>query len=232
MKIAYRIQHGQGTRDHWLKLLLLMLDSKKVEVHTDKTHSLWQSCSDTLTSYRKGDTHVLVLQDDVLPCKNFIKTVSEIAESCPENPVTFFTNNQKSVTAVQQGKHWLSMRVWFMAQAYLLPVALIDDMILWISQNVKDSIQNDDDRMATYLFYHDIFTMATVPSLVEHMGWNTTTLRNYNNFNDLKNRRDLRMASVWIGLDSDPMDIDWSVRESNILIDKEGNNSQFCSNLK
>jgi mRNA-degrading endonuclease YafQ of YafQ-DinJ toxin-antitoxin module len=229
MKLAIRIQHKAKSREHWLKTMLLILNDKRVKVVTDADHSLYGSWKKTIQSHTKKDTHILILQDDILPCADFIQAVEHIIKLLPNEPITFFSNIDKVEEAVKSGISWVKLKTWFMAQAYVLPIALAEDMYSWIEENIKPDVYMDDNRMATYMFYNRRYVYATAPSLVEHMGWNSSTLNGY--VPGYQYERNLRMAKAFIGIGSSALNIDWS-KPDQFIIDDTGNNSMFCSNLK
>ena len=231
-KLGIRIQHN-CMRMRWLEVMKNLLDSRcasQVKAIPDPTGSLWGSCKAVLTSYLPDDTHVMVLQDDVLPCKDLIKAAERIIELLPNEPITLFSNSEVIKRAREKQKNWVKLRVWFMAQAYILPVALIKDMIPWVEQRVKQSVYMDDDRMATYMYYQGKYVYATAPCLVEHIGWNETTLRGYQPGHEFK--PELRMASDYIGFEKSALDIDWTRGIEDPILDNNGHISMFCSNLK
>jgi len=229
MKLSIRIQHKANRREEWLKTLLHLLNDKRAKVITDRSHSLYGSWKETVKSYSRRSTHILVLQDDVLPCRDFIPAVERIIEVLPDEPITLFSNSQSIEEALRVRVSWVKLRTWFMAQAYILPVPLLDDMYSWIEKNIKPSVYMDDNRMATYMFYKGRYVYATAPSLVEHLGWNSTTLTGYQP--GYAYRRDLRMANSFIGIEESPLTVDWS-RPDQFIVNDTGNNSMFCSNLK
>lgn len=229
-KLGVRIQTG-GNRQHWVDVLEVMLFKSSRSfgcsfgiITFDK---LWENARSCLLSARKGETHLLILQDDILPCKDFIPAVFKIIETNPDNIITLFSNHPSIDLAYQSGIRYLEMSHFFMAQAYIIPVSIAKKAVKWIDENVRESVKLDDDRLATYCFYTNKKVLATAPSLVEHLGWDTTTLRTYKE-KDFK--RNLRMARQFIGFDRFATDFDWS-RKKAIKVN-DGSISMFISNLK
>ena len=226
-QLAIRIQ-TKGTRPRFTRIIRDML-----QLHNDhiiRGDSLWGTCKECLLSTRTTDTHILVLQDDVLPCADFIRTVHQIIALLPNEAITLFTTSELQTMALQHNIRWVQLTAWFMAQAYILPVSLAHDMVVWIDKNCKESMVHDDDRMATYMWYHNRKVWATAPSLVEHIGWNYTTLDTYKKTYRFEPR--LRMANQYIGFEKSGLSVDWTLGLTTPLIDKSGSNSMFCSNLK
>lgn len=221
-----------GKRPRHIKLLLDLLKEeviqKKLEdvyIRTVEGNTLWGSCRDCLLSASSG--HILVLQDDVLPCKDFISTVLHLIQLRPDQIITLFSNSEAIDTARSYGYNYAELKVWFMAQAYVLPAIEAVKMAVWIDEHCKEDMKHDDDRMATYVWYMQKRVIATVPSLVEHIGWNTTTLTTYKK-KPFEPR--LRMARWYIGFETSGLDIQWE--RPDAIIATDGDNSMFCSNLK
>jgi len=226
MKLAINIQ-ATHKRDFWIKTLLFMLNDKRAKPCFDTTDSLWGGAKQTLQSYTPSTTHLLVLQDDILPCKDLIPTVERLIEILPDEPITLFSNKNSILEARNLGLNWVALRKFLMAQAYIMPIPIIEDFLPWVEKHVKPEIYFDDNRWAMYFFYHKLLVRATVPSLVEHLGWGETTLRQVtpSYVFDFKNR----MAKWFIGVENSGLDINWENTDS--FLDDDGSNSDFCQYL-
>lgn len=131
--------------------------------------------------------HHLVLQDDVLPCADFLAAVAHITEMV-HGPVTYFSRDTGIEEARTAGHHWCREKsVW--GQAISMPVAIAHDMIDWVHAveagfetprlkrirdmktwwNPKGGPSGwDDTRIADYFDEMRLPCLATAPSLVEH----------------------------------------------------------------
>jgi hypothetical protein len=198
---------------------------EKPQLVFDSTGNLWESAKRTLTNYPKGTTHVLLLQDDVLICDNFMPAVRQIVDALPDKPITLFSNRVSIENARAAGVHYVQLTKWLMAQTYIMPVSIIDDFIAWAELHIKPSIYFDDNRWAMYFYYHGMKVWATAPSLVEHIGWNATTLRPYNEAFDRNNR----MARWYIGIQKSALDIDW--HDTRSIEDNEAVTGDFTHYL-
>ena len=223
MKLAIRIQ-ATNKRQRWVDTLLYLLNDRRAKAIFDNRLQLWNGAKTTLLSYNKTHTHMLVLQDDVLPCKDFIKTVEKIIEILPDQPITLFSNKEAILEAKNRGINWVKLRKWLMAQTYIMPISIIEDFLIWEARHIKPEIYYDDNRWAMYFFYHKKRVWATAPSLVEHLGWNNTSLRNYTPSFIFEPRN--RMAKWFIGFENSGLSIDWSKLEA--YEDLDGQNSDFC----
>ena len=203
MSLSVRIQHHPKRPRH-LQLLLSALGSdSKLKVIED-SQSSWSGCKKAIRSVDKHDSHILVLQDDILPAQHLIETAQHLTEILPEFPITLFSPKNLTTKARNQGKHWATTDVWYGMPAYIIPTSMALDFVAWSETNLKEDIKADDIRMATYLYQHRIKTFITAPSLVEHLCWRTSTM------SEGVFTPEHRVANWFIGLEENPLDIDWS----------------------
>ena len=95
----------------------------------------------------------------------------------PADPISFYSNGNAIETALHSHSHWVKARIWYYTQAYTMPFSVMQKMIAWIDENVIDDGRNsDDERIAMYFYYQNKYVYTTAPSLVEHIGWNSTTV--------------------------------------------------------
>lgn len=165
--------------------------------------SSWNGCKKVILSVNQKDSHVLILQDDIKPCKNLVRTAEKLIKILPEFPISLFSANEIVQQCKKEGKHWATTDVWFGMPAYILPMDLARYFVSWSEQYLKDDIRADDIRMATFLFQHRLKTFITAPSLVEHDCWETSTMSKG------KFGKQHRVTQWFIGED-DPLKIDWS----------------------
>ena len=216
-------------RARWTSSLVLWLTKGyRVRLITDQQQNLWENAVRALTSAEPGDTHLLILQDDILPCRDLIETAQKIIEVLPNEIVTLFTNHPNAQLARRGQVNYLKLRKWLMAQAYIVPVEVAADFVQWCEKNVDPKIYFDDNRWAMYCWYHHRYVWATVPSLVDHQGWNETMLRNYQPDYQFEPR--IRMAQWFIGFENSGLSIDWT-KTANAIVCEDGNNADFCSYL-
>ena len=84
-KLAIRIQ-ATDRRKRWADLMPTILKDRRTEVIFDDTRTLWGGAQKTLMSYDRDDTHMLLLQDDILPCRDLVKTAQCLTELYPDRP--------------------------------------------------------------------------------------------------------------------------------------------------
>ena len=226
MKLCVRI-NATTKRQRWAYELQNMLGIK-AQIIWSKSGDLWGGVKYTLEQYEQDDTHMLIVQDDVLPCKHLTETAERLAELRPNNPITLFTNRPRVEQCKAQGLPWLRVGKWLMTQAYIVPIPMIVEFLKYCDEHIDDKIYYDDNRWAMFCWYNKIDVFATAPSLVEHLGWNSTSHGHYNADHDFEPR--LRMAKWFLGFENSGMDVNWE--NLNFVDDPDGNNADFCSYLK
>ena len=207
-QLAIRIQ-ASGKRKRWVKTMLGMLENDpRIVVVEDEKHDLWESAKKTLEAHKPYHKWMLVLQDDVLPCRDLIATAERLIELLPDKPITLFSNKDIILHAKAQGKHWCLLSKWLMGQCYLVPTPIIEDFLAWADRHIKPEIYFDDSRWGMYCHYKQIPVYATVPSLAQHLFWDSTTLRGgYRTGHTFDPKQ--RMAKDFIGFEQSGMNIDW-----------------------
>lgn len=225
-ELGIRILHykkpGGPDRTAWTGVMQHILDDPRVSVYQDHSGTPYSGLNNVYHDLAKQrPKQVLMMHHDVLPCFNFIPTVERITDLVGDEPVSFYTNSSAVDVALKRMSRWVKLKPWFFSQAYTMPFDLMTDMISWINENVgQDDRMSDDERMGMYFYYHNRHMLATAPSLVEHIGWNTTTVdytRPIANYLDDKSHR---MAKKFIGIDMDPRDIDWTKGLQDPVVDE------------
>lgn len=228
-KILIRIQHT-STRPRFFNQLLesfYIPSDRDYQVVWDDT-SCWSGCQKCLTNIGDSFTHVLVLQDDVIVCADFLKTVEKIAELLPDKPISFFSKDNVIERARMENKNWATTRCWFMAQGYMFPVPLATKMVKWIKKYADlEHCNIDDELMSMYLFAHDIPVYLTAPSLVEHLGFSVTSLNRKLGAHYFEPNR--RVAKWFIGLEKSGLDVDWSKDIDKPCVDDNGDWGMYCN---
>jgi hypothetical protein len=167
-------------------------------------------------------SHLLILQDDILPCVDFQETVSEIASLLPNQIISFFSAYDTSKPLVKK-KHWLLMDRLYGTCAYVIPRNLAMEY-LEFNKLIKDRIFADDVRISMFIKAKNMNVYVTAPSLVEHLCWSSTSQGEhkigYNNIN-------YRVAKNYIGYENSSLEIKWKKGLKNPEKIKIGDNLDF-----
>lgn len=180
----------------------------------------YQRCLEEL-----GDaSHVVVIQDDTIPCLNFAQTVEQIAAARPGTLTSLFVaglpnwNTRQFLRALSARRTWsplMAMQTGCVIHvcALLWPADLARACLAWTAENAKRlpghrGRPRSDDGVVSYwakMTRQEVW--ATVPSLVEHPDDVPSTChRRQANGADRG-----RVAISWIGHDVDPACLDWTV---------------------
>jgi hypothetical protein len=184
----------------------------EVEVctHSSDPPDPWAGYKQCLTDI-PDCTHLLVVQDDVIPCRNFVPALEQIAEARPDMPVCLFMGDIPASTAhhariaMIRGVRYTRLHVtnFMPLVAVLWPRAKAEHFLAW-GQNAKTT-RADDGNAAKWMRQTRQSVLVSVPSLVEH-----------NDFvPSVKGGRDHKYgAESWRRaqlLADDGLDYDWSV---------------------
>jgi hypothetical protein len=157
-----------------------------------------------LEAHRHGATHHLVLQDDIMVCRDFLPTMKALIGLKPDAPLSPFAPFSTVRVARRRGKAWARIPGGAWGQAVCLPRELIDEFLAWTDRHVATEGFFErcgyDARLGMFLVKtkHDAWCPA--PSLVEHVGARSSTL----GFNVDK------QAAWYIGDDASGLAVDWT----------------------
>ena len=146
-------------------------------------------------------THHLVLSDDALPCRNFIPAVKEMISHKPDEVITLWSMRGIVLEAAKQGSSWYTTNEGAMGLANLMPVGRVAEFLQWEKANVLPACPHDDTRIAAFARSLGKKIWHPCPNLCEHRAPNDSLL-------GYSDRR--KVSKLFIGLDKDPMDIDWT----------------------
>jgi len=164
----------------------------------------WKSCPDDAT-------HMLILQDDVKVCRDFVAGAETVLSLRPQSPVAFYANHKVVERARQQGIPWAKIPrshglggVW--GQAQCLPSSYIGPFLRWWDNKPEgefedfDNPKHDDWILGQFLKKNKKDVWATAPSLVQHM-CPSDSLIGYSNKN--------KVARWYIGDNRSALSVNW-----------------------
>lgn len=155
----------------------------------------------------------MVVQDDVLPCLDFIPAVAKAVERMPRSAIVspFLGRNQPSgygpsivniaERASTLGACWISTRPLLWAIAVAVPTATIARMIAWGERRNHPSYHRRIARYYLRLGYRSLYTW---PSLADHRGDESLLTRLGPQY------APGRTALSFVGADSSGLDFDWT----------------------
>lgn len=181
-----------------------------VPIVWDQHGDVVETCLRALQGYDSGATHHLVLQDDVVACRDLLAGMAAACEVAGERPVSpYFGTYGKRMNSMDQLAHraerarapWVesSGPRWGVAHAH--PVVLLPNVIARYEQ-INSSC--DDARLNAVYRQLGVSCWYTMPSLVDHdddlpsltkPGWTGHSKR---------------VAYRFIGAEASALDVDWS----------------------
>lgn len=148
-----------------------LLDSipEPIAIVTDPGEGHWPTAQRAWRAYDRDATHHLVLQDDIVACRDFIPAVRQIVGMHPLGVYSFFSFWKRGRELAEQGNgFWLQLRQCSYAQALCLPVPWIDEWLMWDRTYLRQDRWTDDNRLGLWCQQHSLLVHTTVPSLVQH----------------------------------------------------------------
>jgi len=175
--IHCRVQH-HPSRASLIPGLLERLSPLTVEVvpHASVPPNPWLGYRQCLQNIPDCG-HLLIIQDDAVPCLNFAAAVEQVAASNPDAPVSLWLSYHPAGTAGRARQAMIRNKryVWFGYTKYVYLVAMLwprrlaCDFLEW-SATDRDTLRHraDDGVVAKWARETRQEIRVTVPSLVEH----------------------------------------------------------------
>jgi hypothetical protein len=146
----------------------------EIRVHSSDPPDPWAGYRACLSDLPHRYSHALIVQDDVLPCRNFAAGVQAVANSNPEVPVCLFLGAMPSDTAARARRAWgkrlyihLGPTPFVPLVAVLWPREKAAEFLDW-SENAGGMTRADDGNAAKWARRTKQEILVTVPSLVQH----------------------------------------------------------------
>jgi len=191
-------------RRRWLKSILRRLRAERpriaIEVVEDKTREgCWPTYLRCLEA-ASGASYHLVLQDDITFCKDFVGAVAEVINARPRQLISLFTNSPAVYKARRRSETWIQDCA-AAGPAVIWPRESITDFLEWQETHIATTLPWDDLRVSMWSIKTSKPIFATVPSLTQHLGFNTSLL-------GLNSRS--KVATWYVGDKRSGLGIDWS----------------------
>lgn len=162
-----------------------------------------------LQAFDPDASHHLVIQDDVVPCRDLLAGVERLLDRVPggaaDTPVSLYVGNVRPFahaikTAIRfAGDHtsWLSMQGIYWGPAVVYPTAHLPALI---DHFETSKVTNYDRRASKWFERRGYVCWYTWPSLVDHRGDDSLA----------HDAAPGRRAHRFLGADSSALDVDWS----------------------
>lgn len=153
-----------------------------------------------------GCSHHVILQEDVLPCLDFVSAAESIADLLSDKVVTFYSGASVKdyfQRVKSKREHWFRRtNVTPPGPAAMMSRELILSFLAWTDKNLTASlILHDEEPLWGFIHSQKLEVWNCVPTLVEHLGAERSSL----GFNNAK-----KVSADFIGADVSGLSIDWS----------------------
>jgi hypothetical protein len=119
-------------------------------------------------------SHILIIQDDAIPCEHFPEALMQVADRHPSTPVCLYLGASPASTAAQARRAMMKERrytpllntTFVPLVAVLWPKRVAEDFLDW-SRHAKTT-RADDGNAARWMKRAKQPFLVTVPSLVQH----------------------------------------------------------------
>jgi len=116
-----------------------------------------------------GATHHLVLQDDAVPCRDFVRSVGRALQARPQHAVGLYSARAACRRALEQGQSWAELYGELWGLAILMPAGWWREFLQFNRAAFTSNDRfHDDARVALWLAWQGRSTWCTVPSLLDH----------------------------------------------------------------
>jgi len=227
------IQHHRTRSRHLAILKYLLGNSNRfIEVVEDNNNSAsgMRKCFEL--GINLGADNLLILQDDIITCKNILLTAKQLPQLLPNKIISLFSAYNVVSTALRTNRHWATIDRLYGLCAYIIPTFMAKEYLEY-EKNIKDSIIADDVRLSMYLASKNQLVYLTAPSLVEHICWHTSTNNKIKDeVIDKENGIRHRISDRFIGVENDSEKINWTLGLTNPAHLTIGQKFDFVRHLK
>lgn len=183
-------------------------ETEYFEVTEDKGegpwHGLWPNHRRAWQAHVRAPqaTHHLVLEDDLVLCRDFLLGTKRAIASVRNGPISLYSVRKVCDRCRAESRHWAEIVDGSWGQALILPVDMVAEMLAWDARYLRQDYSDYDGRLLMWSLATGRTWYCTQPSLVDHAGASSSTIGFSN-----RNRR----ARWFIGADKSALDIDWTI---------------------
>jgi hypothetical protein len=165
--------------------------------------SVWAAAKWCWKSIPAEATHLLVLQEDILPCRDFIAGMKAAVAIKPDSIISpYCSHNEARIARVgQAGGSWLPLTGSTWGQGILMPRALIRQFLEFEYAVFDDSFPHDDTRVSIFSAVTGNPNWVIIPNLIQHTHPKASILK-YNNAG--------KVSSTFIGAEESALQVDFT----------------------
>lgn len=217
VRVSFSIM-GTGKRMPGIRYLQGMIPGIGASIdHRDQTGAkhveIWSVAKAAWENIHPDATHHIVIQDDVVLCADFPEAMAYLVTLFPDLPISPCTFKKNVLDAKEAGKHWTAVNYkGIYGQGAVWPIALLEEALSWIEENIPLIYQWDDARFNYFLKAIDGTVMTTSPSLLQHDIDKEKSL--------LGHSKNLRRSQYFIGAEGKALDINWEMGRYDPIKDR------------
>lgn len=224
------IQHHPSRNRHLSLLRVFLETTDSITIISDDISSA-SSCTKCYQAIE--DDYALILQDDILPCKDLVKTCHKLIKLKPHSIISLFSANVVIEQALHRKRHFVKIDRLYGLCAYIIP-RWIAKLYLEYEKDIKPNIRADDVRLSMLIKDKPnmIDAYLTAPSLVEHLGFFDSVQRVESGRIGRQNVIDYRIANYFIGFENSGLSIEWEQNINDPIICNIGQTYDYIRHKK
>jgi hypothetical protein len=205
VKVSISIMaHHSRVKLYIPRLIKAIGEEYDVKVAIDYVSSgAWQTARRAWMLFDDDSTHHILLQDDVMVCKNFMLATHKICKAYNNHCITFHSHRKIADEALEKGLNYAKFH-YVTGQALCMPVEKIKQFVAWSDKFVDDKLRYDDSRLSMFNTIHQYEQVITVPNLVQHFYGGSILGTPTNN----------KQARTYPGDEFDALSVNWSRTKS------------------
>lgn len=202
------------SRLHYAKKLLSLIGNSNAFLSCDIHYqgSWFGTRQAWVAALRSGATHVMEIEEDVLPCLDFYETSLQIIKIHPTKILSFYSLKSEKTFCAWARSNESSYYQYSSSpsgQCVIMPRNIATAFINFCDKFVTPETKYEDVRLWGFMRVHNLTALITVPNLVEHVGNMESTL----GFNSKG-----KTSADFIGAYVSGLSVDWKKDNSSLKI--------------
>lgn len=114
-------------------------------------------------------THIMIIQDDIMPCDTFVENLNAALTAVPDKPVVTYSIRRTVQEAADEVRWALSADN--IQQGTAIPIDWVQPFLDWSDVSLLAGYPHDDRRLCAWLIWTEKTPVwMTVPPLFQHVG--------------------------------------------------------------
>lgn len=114
-------------------------------------------------------THLLQIQDDVIPAPNFWKALHAMVEAVPDRVIGLQGAHPKFRTMARDGHNWALSCAWLVGVAYVIPKPILAELVAYRkAEDETARVTCEDDFIAKFCVSTARPVLHPIPTIIDH----------------------------------------------------------------